>query len=202
MDLFGGQLPRQVKHRFAYGINFYDLGQVLQTTPGGRPLLEQVYHGIYNLEISKKVQVPHEMLLVMNPSQIFEVYTGSWRAKMDEALLNEAVMKSNFWQVVSAVRHAVKDDYQISQSLQMLDKLCGKTYAADEDGDLPKRLRALPPSAGTQFMEAFTYPFRTADPKAGYLPVNKLKMGLDEIIFGYFVQKYAEGERQLSLSTS
>ena len=223
MDLFGGNLPDGLKHSFNYGFRLYFIGQVMagqsqnkvedssvvDSDPVVNPkeakqavgLVEMVYHGIHNMDISPQVQVPHELLLALNPSQIFQLYAGAWLLKMDSGRWDRAVNKHNFWQVVSAARSVVSENRMNRSLLEKLDDLCRQTYRADEDGDMPARLRQLPPSVAEYFMQAFTRPFRSPDARAGYLQVKQLKMSLDQVVFGHFANRFAEGERQLSLAS-
>ena len=228
MDLFGKELPDWLKgaskHRHGYGLNVYYVGQIMAGQAGSKSdveddpssnsdpnpnlkeakqafgLVAMVYHGIHNLDVSPQVQVPHEMLLALNPSQIFQLYAGTWLLKMDAAKWDNAVNKHNFWQVVSSARTEVSENPMSRHLLRRLDDLCGRTYLADEDGNMPARLRQLPQYVADQFMQAFTNPFRSPNEKAGYVPASKLKVTLDQTVFGHFAQKFAEGERQLSLA--
>lgn len=223
MDLFGAALPEVLKHRLNYGLQLYYVGQVTAGQVGHRSgqgndsdppinpeeakqalgLVEIVYHGIHNLDVSPEVQVPHEMLLAMNPSQIFGLYAGTWLLKLDGHKWREAVNRQNFWQVVGAARKRAAQTPLHSYLLSRLDELCGKTYTADEDGSLPARLQQLPQHVAVGFMQAFAAPFRSPDEKAGYAPVSKLRTGnvtLDQVVFGHFAGKFAEGDRQLSIA--
>ncbi len=221
MDLFGTAIPEVVKHRFNYGLDLYHIGQILTGRARGNGhagkddselpvnpqearqalgLVQMVYYGIHNLDISEKVNAPHELLLALNPSQIFELYAGAWLLKLDADKWGKAVKRQNFWQVVGAARRAVSESPLNRTVLSKLDELCGKTYIADEAGNLPARLRQLPQSVATEFMDAFTAPFRSPNGKQGYTPISKLKDGLDVVVFGHFAGKFAEGERQLSIA--
>ncbi len=224
MDLFGGGLPDGLKHRFNYGLQLYFIGQVMagqseskaedgsvvNSDPIVNPkeakqaagLVEMAYYGIHNLDISQKVQVPHELLLALNPSQIFELYAGAWLLKMDDLRWDKAVNRHNFWQVVGAARAAVSKNLRNRALLAKLDDLCGQTYSADEDGNLPARLRQLPQYVADGFMQAFTSPFISPNSKTGYMPARQLKTSIDQVVFGHFANRFAEGERQLSLPSS
>ena len=227
-DLFGKAMPAWMenkdRHRDAYGLQITCIGQIMAGQAGRKSdvdydlsnnsdpiinpedakaaigLVAMVYHGINNLDLSPQVQVPHEMLLGMNPSQIFQLYAGTWLLKMDRRRWDGAVDKHKFfWQVASAARTVVSENPMNSYLLRRLDDLCGKTYIADDDGSMPARLRQLSQSVADQFMRVVTSPFRS--PKtAGYAPVSGLTVGLDQAVFGHFARKFAEGEAQLSLA--
>ncbi|MEK6837104.1 MAG: hypothetical protein AABX69_00505 [Nanoarchaeota archaeon] len=225
MDLFGKDLPKVVQHRYNYGLQLYYMGQImagqtryseadaedgldlevnLEEARVAVGLGEMVYHGIHNLDISPEIHVPHEMLLAMNPSQIFELYAGTWLLKLDTAKWGKAVNRQKFWQVVGAARRIISEKPMNSYLLRRLDELCGKTYIAGEDGSLPARLQQLPQYVADRFMESFTSPFLAPNENAGYVPVSRLKVvrnvTLDQAFFGHFEQKFAEGERQLSIT--
>lgn len=221
MDLFGTALPKALRHdRANYGLQLYFIGQVMAgqagrqslsgdgSNPAVNPeeakqavgLVEMVYHGIHNLDINPKIRVPHEMLLALNPSQVFELYAGTWLLKLDADKWKEAVNRRDFWQVVGAARKAISEDPLRRSVLSKLDELCGKIYLADEAGNLPSRLRQLPQSVATEFMDAFTTPFRSSGSSASYIQASKLKKGFDVVVFGHFAGKFAEGERQLSIA--
>lgn len=223
MNLFGAALPDVLVHRNNYGFQLYCIGQIMAgqvkqkehtaqgdsefpASPGlakqAVGLVEMLYHGMHNLDIRPGIQVPHEILLSMNPSQIVEVYGGSWLLKMHANRWREASNRHDLWQVVAAARKQINENPLNGYLLRKLDELCGKTYLAEEAGNLPSRLRQLPPSVATQFMQAFTEPFRSPGSTAGYTPVRRLKKGLDVIVFGHFALRFAEGERQLSLHSS
>ncbi len=223
MDLFGAALPDVLVHRNNYGFQLYCIGQIMagQVRQNERMaqgdfelpaspelakqavgLVEMLYHGVHNLDIRHGIQVPHEMLLGMNTSQIVEVYAGSWLLKMDAKGWRDASNRHDLWQVVGAARKRINESSLDRYLLQRLDKLCGKTYLAEEAGSLPSRLRQLPPSVSTQFMQAFTEPFRSPGSTSDYTPVRRLKKGLDVVVFEHFARRFAEGERQLSLHSS
>ncbi len=222
MNLFGTNLPAGIRHRADYGLQLYYIGQVMagQARPKSLPvdesdpavnpeeakravgLVEMVYHGIHNLDVNPQIQVPYEMLLAMNPSQIFELYAGTWLLKMDAERWGKAVNRHSFWQVVGAARKAVSENQRNSLLLAKLDDLCGKTYTAGEDGNLPARLQKLPQYVADGFMQAFTGQFRSPGEKSGYVPVSRMsakKITLDQAVFGHFAGKFAEGERQFSI---
>lgn len=224
LDLFGVKLPETLQHMHNYRLQHYYLGKImsgqafvdeslldvnsdlpvdLKEAEEGTALVQMVYHGIHNLDLNPDAQVPHEMLLFMNASQILQVYAGGWLLKMNASRWNKAASRRNLWQVVGAARRIVSENHPMRRRLlSRLDELCGVTYSADVDGDLPARLRQLPQSMAAQFMGAFTHSLIGPGTTPGYLPLSMLNKRLEVVVCEHFEARFAEGERQLGLGAT